>query len=305
MQREGEGVVVRQGRSIAVVVFLIGCAVLLLAVGCSGVRSGASKKEQGSSPQATASEEARCQGTRTYHIYQVIHKPGYWNGPLRTGSEEDIKKADKKPRQFTMDLGVYTTNDLPGCPKGGLLLGTDKPDMLDGKHGDDEIRGLGGSDPHLDGGDGNDIIYGGDGDDGPNREGGQGLEGGDGNDTIYGGDGDDVLLGGNGEDVLYGGDGNDFVADDYDEQRDKLYCGEGKDTYAAYKNDYVDSSCEKKFSPRSYSGNDVITSSASVTSSASASPVPVPSSGGSDILLPAAALLLASGILTYAFLRRR
>jgi hypothetical protein len=32
---------------------------------------------------------------------------------------------------------------------------------------------------------------------------------------------------------------------------------------------------------------------------------PIPSSGGSSILLPAAALLLGSGILTYAFLRRR
>jgi hypothetical protein len=35
------------------------------------------------------------------------------------------------------------------------------------------------------------------------------------------------------------------------------------------------------------------------------SPVPIPSSGGSAILLPAAALLLGSGILTYAILRRR
>ena len=175
---------------------------------------------------------------------------------------------------MTMDFGVYTTNDLPGCPKGGLLLGTDEPDKLDGKEGDDEIRGFGGSDHYLDGGDGND--------------------------TIYGGDDDDGVYGGNGEDVLYGGDGNDLVADDYDEQRDKLYCGEGRDEYRAFKNDYVDSSCEKKLPPRSYSGNDV------VTSSASASPIPVPSSGGPAVLLPAAAaLLLGSGILTYAILRRR
>jgi Ca2+-binding RTX toxin-like protein len=55
--------------------------------------------------------------------------------------------------------------------------------------------------------------------------------------------------GGNGEDVLYGGDGNDIVTDYYDEQRDKLYCGEGRDEYVAVKNDYVDSSCEKKVSP--------------------------------------------------------
>jgi hypothetical protein len=315
--------VIRQAHLVAVVLaFVLGGAVLLMA-DASGVlaeasqhnkqkHTEASKKEQGSSPQATASDEARCEGTRTYHIYEVIHRPGYWNGPLRTGSEEDIKKADKKAGQFTMDFGVYTTNDLPGCPKGGLLLGTDKPDKLDGKEGDDEIHGLGGSDHYLDGGPGNDILYGSDGDDAtipiekaaPNTaSGGEGLDGGDGNDAIYGGDGDDGVYGGNGEDVLYGGDGNDIVADDYDEQRDKLYCGEGRDEYIAVKNDYVDSSCEKKLSPRSYSGDDVATGA---TSSASASPVPVPPSGGPGILLPAAALLLGSGsILTYAILRRR
>jgi hypothetical protein len=43
------------------------------------------------------------------------------------------------------------------------------------------------------------------------------------------------------------------------------------------------------------------------TSSASASPPPVPlgGTGGPAVLLPAAALLLGSGILTYAILRRR
>ena len=38
---------------------------------------------------------------------------------------------------------------------------------------------------------------------------------------------------------------------------------------------------------------------------ATASPAAVPESGGPAILLPAAALLLGSGILTYAILRRR
>src|SRR5215208_716712 len=124
---EGEGVVARQGQLIALVVaFLIGCAVFLLAVGCAGTSSETSnKKEQGSSPQATASEEqARCEGTRTYHVYFVQYRRG-GQGPLRTGSEEDMKKAEKKARQEwryganTYDFGVYTTNDLPGCPKGG------------------------------------------------------------------------------------------------------------------------------------------------------------------------------------------
>jgi hypothetical protein len=49
-----------------------------------------------------------------------------------------------------------------------------------------------------------------------------------------------------GKDVLYGGDGDDFLDASLDGQRDKLYCGEGKDEYAADKIDYVSSSCEKK-----------------------------------------------------------
>jgi hypothetical protein len=235
MQREGEGAVVRQGRCIALVVaFLIGCA-LLLGVGCAGTSSETSnKEEQGSSPQATASEEARCEGTRTYHLYMVSYSRG-GQEPLRTGSEEDMKKSEKKARHIaktedlgvakTEDFGVYTTNDLPGCPKkGGLLKGTDKPDKLGGKDGDDKVRGLGGRDDIF-GGSGNDILYGGDGDDTLEIPGGRGE----------------------GEDVMYGGDGNDVLIGAYSlGQRDKLYCGEGKDRYLADNNDYVDSSCEKK-----------------------------------------------------------
>jgi hypothetical protein len=94
--------------------FLIGSAVLLLVVGCAGtILESSNKKEQGSSPQATPSEEARCEGTRKTNV----------NLP-----------------------GLRTTNDLPGCPKGGLLLGTNKGDLLAGEKGDDEVRGLGGSD---------------------------------------------------------------------------------------------------------------------------------------------------------------
>jgi Ca2+-binding RTX toxin-like protein len=77
------------------------------------------------------------------------------------------------------------------------------------------------------------------------------LWGGFGGDVIYGGPGNDLIESsgvkrGNAEDVLYGGDGNDFLGGFLDGQdRDKLYCGEGRDRYAADKNDYVDSSCEK------------------------------------------------------------
>src|SRR5215207_9227672 len=223
MPREGEGVVVRQGRSIAVVAFLIGCAVLLMA-GASRVQAEASKNE-----------EARCEGTRKINV----------NFPAR-----------------------FTTNDLPGCPQGGLLLGTDKPDLLAGEKGDDEVRGLGGSDDIM-GGDGNDVLYGGsqrdfvggyDGDDviygGPGDDGNGGVlvAGHGGDDVIYGGPGDDGnLVGFGGKDVIYGGPGDDTELDvasagefGNDGQRDKLYCGEGRDTYYAEKIDYVASSCEVK-----------------------------------------------------------
>jgi hypothetical protein len=201
--------VIRPGRLIAVVVgtFLIGCAVLLLVVGCAGSQSGAPPKEdQGNieatregheHTEATASEEARCEGTRKTNVFMP---------------------------------GRFTTNDLPGCSnKGGLLLGTDKVDELAGKKGENEVRGLGGKDEIL----------------GGNRS-----------DVLYGGDGNDYLLPGKGEDVMYGGDGNDFLDDDIsDGQRDKLYCGKGRDKYWATKSDYVDSSCEKKIKPITRGGS--------------------------------------------------
>ena len=143
--------------------------------------------------QASKKEEGRCQGTRT-----IKH-------------------------------GRYITNDIPGCPKGGLLLGTDKSDGLpadwpglDGGDGDDTIRALGGSD----------YIFHGSGDD-----------------VVYGGDGDDEVFPDSGHDVIYGGDGNDKLYSNDVDGGDKLYCGAGRDKYIANKNDYVDSSCEKKLKP--------------------------------------------------------
>jgi Ca2+-binding RTX toxin-like protein len=232
--------------------FLVGCAVLV--VGCSGVRSQApqdeqehteaTKEEQGRSPGA-APEEHRCGGTRTFDR---------WGGP-------------------------YITNDVPGCPNGGVLKGTDERDKLAGEDGEDKVLGLGAADD-LWGGFGSDVMYGGPGDDfltgstvneaghdrskdvlhgGPGRDWVEGFRG---DDVLYGGDGDDKTLyaekvqddlygglyGDEGEDVLYGGDGNDFLDASADGQRDKLYCGKGSDEYAADKIDYVSSSCEEKAS---------------------------------------------------------
>jgi hemolysin type calcium-binding protein len=244
MQREGGCTVVRQGHLIAVVrSSLIGCAVLLLVVGCAVTRSEApqekgkghteaTNKEQGRSPQATASEEARCEGRQPFE------------------------------RPYEPNEEGWLTNDVPGCPKGGLLSGTDSNDMLDGLAGDDEVRGLGAKDDLL-GGKGSDVIYGGPGDDLTlnGRDGDDVIHGGPGDDSevfgdggddgIYGGDGDDELQGVWGKDVIYGGDGNDLLdgASNEDGERDELYCGKGKDHYIADKNDYVDSSCEVKRPP--------------------------------------------------------
>src|SRR5215218_8917676 len=204
MQREVESSVVRQGHIMAVVgTLMIGCAILLIVVGCSEKRSEAlqeekehteaTNKERGRIAEA-ASEEVRCEGTRTYQKGRVVR--GHRN--------------------------VFTTNDLPDCPKGGLLVGTDKRDKLGGKEGEDEIRGLGAADQ---------------------------IFGGVGKDVIYGGPGDDFLLvGDDGDDVIYGGDGNDTIVAFSDGQPDKLYCGKGNDEYhVEEKIDYVSSTCEKKF----------------------------------------------------------
>jgi Ca2+-binding RTX toxin-like protein len=230
--------VIRQAHLIAVVgVFLIGCAVLVMA-GCAGVRSEASQKEEQGHTEATKEQahSDRCEGTRT-----IVFR-------------------------YTNVNRSFITNDVPDCPEGGLLSGTDNHDMLYGKDGDDEIHGLGASD-YIGGGSGNDIIYGGPGDDSLNgdcygdgngrllcQHKWQDQVGGEGDDVIYGGG--DVLMGSVGEDVLYGGDDNDLVIAtnvgasevgvSEDGQRDKLYCGPGKDHYLAGKLDYVDSSCEKK-----------------------------------------------------------
>jgi len=182
---------------------VIGCAGLLV-IGCSGTRSEApqeegqghteaTKKEQTRPPEATASEKGRCEGTRTF-------------------------------KRIRMSDAVLTTNDLPDCPKGGLLSGTDKHDTLAGEDGEDEVRGLGAGD-FIFGGSGDDVIYG-----GPGR--------------------DNPLIGDEGDDIELHGDG--------DGQRDKLYCGEGRDSYMADKVDYVSSSCEVKLRPSAGSGNDVI-----------------------------------------------
>jgi Ca2+-binding RTX toxin-like protein len=223
--------------------FLICCVVLF--VGCAGAGSEAPNEEQGRTEVTKEQTHSdRCEGSQTINLAQSA----------------------------SASATLYITNDVPGCPNGGLLSGTDEPDKLAGLTGEDEVRGLGGSDK-LSGGSGSDIIYGGPGNDsmeagnaligtrippsdrrknvlhgGPGRD---SVNGDAGDDVLYGDDGDDKFIWGgvNGADVLYGGDGNDFLngASDMsgDTQPNKLYCGKGRDRYVATKIDYVDSSCEE------------------------------------------------------------
>ena len=181
-----------------------------LVVGCAGVRSEAPKEQeqgraeategQARSPEAPASEEDRCEGTQTF---DVLKKQG-----IEKICDSSVKPGDPE--------ALYTTNDVPGCPNGGLLSGTDRSkNVLHGQAGGDELTGQRGDD------------------------------------VLHGGAGDDKgLWGVGGEDVIYGGDGNDFLYGIFDGgERDELYCGKGNDEYDADKNDYVDSSCEVKAHP--------------------------------------------------------
>jgi hypothetical protein len=218
-------VVVRQRHLITVVVsFLMVCAVLLV-VGCAGVRPEALEETQdGTEITKEQTHSDRCEGTR---------------GIVLMG-------------------GGYATNDVPGCPKGGLLLGTDGPntdlnspmqDYLYGGDGDDEVRGLGAND-ELWGGLGSDVIYGGPGFDMMFAGAVRGRD--SSKNKLYGGDRTDDMSGADGEDVLHGGAGNDtLTAADYkaDLGADKLYCGAGTDKYTAGRLDHVSNSCEVKQNP--------------------------------------------------------
>ena len=121
--------------------FLAGCAVHLLLAGCAGVRSEAPEEKQGRTEATTgqahsggaASEEGRC-------------------GRMRTFKDEGAVAG-------WIYRGTYTTNDVPGCPNGGLISGIDKRDELLGGSGSDVLYGGPGADL-LYGEEGDDVLYG-------------------------------------------------------------------------------------------------------------------------------------------------
>jgi RTX calcium-binding nonapeptide repeat (4 copies) len=270
--------VVGQGRVIAMVrALLIGCAVLLV-IGASGVRAEASQEEQehtGATKQQThsgrgSSDEDQCERTRTI---------------IRDGAG-------------------YLTNDVPGCPKGGLLsdTGTDCGCALDGGVGNDEIHGRSTGD-EIFGGSGSDTLYGGPGGDfiygtGTDTMSDFGRE--TDRDVFYGGDGPDTMYAGKGADVIYGGDGNDDIVAapagvDFgpNKQQDKLYCGAGRDYYFVGPLDYVDSSCEEgRLVERGQLGRFVEGGRLIYT-------------GGPPLIVLAGAVLLGIGLLLVRYVTRR
>jgi DNA-binding beta-propeller fold protein YncE len=149
-------------------------------------------------------------------------------------------------------------NPPPNTPTPGpdQLWGSARADVICGGGGADTIRGLGGDD-RLSGDScatrataaraargGRDVLISGPGDD--VLEGGQGadrLEGGPGRDTLRGGPGRDTLRGGPGRDTHRGGPGRDTI-DVRRGGRDRVHCGDGRDTVLADMHDVV-RSCER------------------------------------------------------------
>ncbi|HEY8771445.1 MAG TPA: calcium-binding protein [Thermoleophilaceae bacterium] len=147
-----------------------------------------------------------------------------------------------------VNFGFASRTDLgPGNDTG---LGGTQPDLASGGDGNDRLLGRAGDDT-LDGGNGNDFVDGQAGND--ELTGGSGkdrvvgdsgsdhvsgatgddrLSGNAGNDRLLGGAGGDRLNGGRGQDRLSGGSGRDYIAA-ADNQRDKVFCGRGRDRVTA------------------------------------------------------------------------
>jgi Ca2+-binding RTX toxin-like protein len=135
--------------------------------------------------------------------------------------------------------GVALAVTKNGGPGDDVLRGTEEPDLLDGRAGNDRIFGYGGDDSSpnelrgfLIGGKGDDVIHGGSGDDDMVGSGLFSAFFERGEDVLYGGEGDDLMNGGQGADVIYGSGGNDLLIDGARKRegaKDKLFGGLGAD----------------------------------------------------------------------------
>jgi Ca2+-binding RTX toxin-like protein len=109
-----------------------------------------------------------------------------------------------------------------------VIIGTPKPDKLNGTSKSDLIFGLQ-SDDAINGGSGHDAIFAGQGNDAVNGDDGNDwIRGGQGNDTINGGNGNDTLRGNEGDDQIWGKAGNDYLRGG--KGNDHLIGGDGNDT---------------------------------------------------------------------------
>jgi Ca2+-binding RTX toxin-like protein len=127
-------------------------------------------------------------------------------------------------------------------------------DRVVGRGDADAISGNSGSD-RVSGGSGDDRVFGRSGDDGVSGNAGDDrVSAGSGDDRVFGrtGDdgvsgnaGDDRVDGGSGSDRLFGRRGDDLI-DARDGERDRVYCGSGRDTVRADREDLL-RGCERRF----------------------------------------------------------
>ena len=197
---------------------------------------------------------------------------------VRRGEFDEMPDHNRERDELTCadppELGVRVdANDVVNGPCGQrdvfletfvLIEGTEGPDNLTaagepsrvfGFGGDDSIFGAGVED-RADGGAGNDrlfgqgLLLGGTGDDRLDAGARSGaparprLDGQSGDDQVLGSASGDNLAGGSGVDSVSGRDGNDSIRT-RDGVRDKVRCGNGRDSVSADRRDSVASDCER------------------------------------------------------------
>ena len=146
----------------------------------------------------------------------------------------NVDRSDVDRSKLTLNIPGISGGGDSGGNNGGNngnnknIVGTGRPDTLDGGDGNDTING-GGANDLFRGGNGKDVLLGGAAND--TLDGGRGndtLDGGNGKDSLIGGNGKDILLGEVNQDTLDGGNGNDLL--DGGGANDILFGGNGVDT---------------------------------------------------------------------------
>lgn len=121
---------------------------------------------------------------------------------VNTGAGDDFATGGAGDDTIHTGGGNDRVNGVNLPLVGGVEVGAEGDDTINGGAGDDTILGGGGDDVVIPS-EGDDNVSGGDGDDV--------LHGGDDDDTVSAGDGHDVVTGGYGNDTIRGGDGNDII----------------------------------------------------------------------------------------------